>query len=111
MELCDYPAYQLVGMIRRKQVSAVEVLESALKRIGEVDGCPGQLDGNNQIEPDKIHSFITLTPERARSQAQKVDHAIAAGEDPGGLAGVPFTTKDIYCVKDTLTTGRVAHSF
>ena len=104
MELCDYPAYQLVGMIRRKQVSAVEVLESALKRIGEVDGCPGQLDGNNQIEPDKIHSFITLTPERARSQAQKVDHAIAAGEDPGGLAGVPFTTKDIYCVKDTLTT-------
>jgi aspartyl-tRNA(Asn)/glutamyl-tRNA(Gln) amidotransferase subunit A len=29
---------------------------------------------------------------------------LAAGEDPGVLAGVPFTVKDIFCVQDTLTT-------
>ncbi|MGB9673699.1 MAG: amidase [Anaerolineales bacterium] len=104
MDLCDYAAYHLAGMIRRKQVSAVEVLESALRRISEVDGIPGHLDGNNDEEPHKIHSFITVTPERARQQAQKVDRAIAAGENPGLLAGVPFTVKDIYCVKDTLST-------
>ena len=104
MDLCDYAAYHLAGMIRRKQISAVEVTESALQRIAQVDGISGHLDGNNDEEPDKIHSFITITPERARLQAQKVDQAIAAGENPGFLAGIPFTAKDIYCVKDTPST-------
>ncbi len=104
MDLCDYAAYHLVGMIRRKQVSAVEVVESALQRIADIDGTSGHLDGSNAKEPGKIHSFITITPEYARQQAQKVDRAIAAGENPGLLAGVPFTVKDIYCVKDTLST-------
>jgi aspartyl-tRNA(Asn)/glutamyl-tRNA(Gln) amidotransferase subunit A len=51
-----------------------------------------------------VHAFITLTPERARQQAQVVDRALAAGEDPGPLAGVPFTVKDIFCVEDTPST-------
>jgi aspartyl-tRNA(Asn)/glutamyl-tRNA(Gln) amidotransferase subunit A len=29
---------------------------------------------------------------------------LAAGEDPGPLAGIPVTVKDIFCVKDTLCT-------
>jgi len=43
MELCDLSAYQLASQVRQRQVSAVEVLESALKRIAEVDGRPGPL--------------------------------------------------------------------
>ena len=37
-------------------------------------------------------------------QAQAVDAALAEGKDPGPLAGVPFTVKDIFCVTDTPST-------
>ena len=51
-----------------------------------------------------MHAFITLTAERARAQAAEVDRKLAAGEDPGPLAGVPFTVKDIFCVEGTPST-------
>ncbi|MDD5468331.1 MAG: amidase family protein [Anaerolineales bacterium] len=105
MQLCDLPAYQLVEMIKRRQVSAVEVLESTLQRIQAVDGLPGSLAAEGgALETEKVHAFITLTAERARQQAEQVDEAIRAGEDPGPLAGVPFTVKDIFCVRDTPST-------
>ncbi|MFQ5617317.1 MAG: amidase, partial [Anaerolineales bacterium] len=47
---------------------------------------------------------ITLTPERARAQARAVDAKIAAGEDPGPLAGIPFTVKDIFCIEGVPST-------
>jgi aspartyl-tRNA(Asn)/glutamyl-tRNA(Gln) amidotransferase subunit A len=51
-----------------------------------------------------VHAFITLTAEQARQQAAEVDRKLAQGEDPGPLAGVPFTAKDIFCVQDTPST-------
>jgi aspartyl-tRNA(Asn)/glutamyl-tRNA(Gln) amidotransferase subunit A len=51
-----------------------------------------------------VHAFITPTPDRARAQAEEVDRKIAAGEEPGPLAGVPFTVKDIFCVQGTPST-------
>ena len=51
-----------------------------------------------------MHAFITRTPELARAQAEAIDKQIAAGEDPGPLAGIPFTVKDIFCVKGTPST-------
>lgn len=106
MELCDYPAHQLVEMIRRRQASAVEVLESTLERTAAVDGRPGSLEpGQPQAEDARrVHAFITLTPERARRQAEEVDRKLAAGEKLGPLAGVPFATKDIFCVRGTPST-------
>ncbi len=106
MELCDYPAHQLVQMIRRRQVSAVEILESALQRAAAVDGRPGSLDPGEPLLEDatRVHAFITLTSERARRQAEHVDRKLADGEDPGPLAGVPFTVKDIFCVQGTPST-------
>ena len=106
MELYGLPAYQIASMIRRKEVSAVEVLESALLRIAQVDGRPGSLEAGEISEEDqrKVHAFITLTAERARQQAQQVDRNLAEGEDPGLLAGVPVTVKDIFCVKGTPST-------
>jgi aspartyl-tRNA(Asn)/glutamyl-tRNA(Gln) amidotransferase subunit A len=68
MELCDLSAYQLAGMVRRREVSAHEVLDSALKRIQLVDGRPGSIEPGN-ITPDdkhKVHAFITHTAELAR---------------------------------------------
>jgi aspartyl-tRNA(Asn)/glutamyl-tRNA(Gln) amidotransferase subunit A len=106
MELCDLSAHELVELIRKGEVSAVEALESALKRVEAVDGRPGTLEPGDELPEDSqtVHAFITLTPERARAQAEAVDKKLAEGEIPGPLTGVPFTTKDIFTVKDTPST-------
>lgn len=106
MELCDLPAHRVADLVRTRQVSAVEVLESAFERTDAVDGRPGQLDAGELTTEDKrtVHAFITRTQDMARRQAERVDGMIAAGENPGPLAGVPITVKDIFTVKGALTT-------
>jgi aspartyl-tRNA(Asn)/glutamyl-tRNA(Gln) amidotransferase subunit A len=106
MEICDFSADELVGMLRQRKTSAVEILESSLHRIEAVDGRAGTLDAGPVTNEDakKVHAFITLTPERAMDQAREVDRKLAAGEDPGLLAGIPFTVKDIFCVRGTPST-------
>lgn len=103
MELCDLPAHELADRIRKREVSAVDALESALARIRAVDGEPGHLDGSRQ-DGDRVHAFITLIEDRARAQAKSVDGKISKGQDAGPLAGVPFTAKDIFTVKGVLST-------
>ena len=106
MELCDTPVSELVALLRKRSVSAVEVLESSLARIEAVDGRSGSLNAGALSADDraKVHAFITRTDERARAQAAAVDRKLAAGEEAGPLAGVPFTVKDIFCVKGTPST-------
>lgn len=106
MEICDIPAHLLVGLIHEREVSAVEATQSALQRITAVDGRPGSLENVPlQLEDEqKVHAFITLTAEEALQQAEAVDRRIAAGEEVGPLAGVPFTVKDIFCVQGTAST-------
>ncbi|MCB2178618.1 aspartyl/glutamyl-tRNA amidotransferase subunit A [bacterium] len=106
MELCDLSAYELAALIRKREVSAVEALESTLKRIRQVEGRNGSLDAGAITPEDekKVHAFITETEESARAQAEAVDKKIAEGEIPGPLAGVPYTAKDIFNVKGTRTT-------
>jgi aspartyl-tRNA(Asn)/glutamyl-tRNA(Gln) amidotransferase subunit A len=106
MELCDYSAHQLTTMLHQHQISAVEILESTLERIQSVDGRHGSLDTQEEIPEDaqKVHAFITQTTEQAYAQAKIIDQKFAKGEDPGLLAGIPFTVKDIFCVKGTPST-------
>ncbi len=106
MELCDYSVHQLTTMLHQHQVSAVEILESTLERIQSVDGRHGSLDIREEIPEDaqKVHAFITQTTEQAYAQAKIIDQKFAKGEDPGLLAGIPFTVKDIFCVKGTPST-------
>src|SRR5512133_581202 len=106
MDLCDLTALELTRLLHEKKTSAVEILESSLRRIGEVDGRSGSLDAG-EITPEdrsKVHALITLTEDIALEQAREVDRKLAAGEDAGPLAGVPFTVKDIFCVKNTPST-------
>jgi len=106
MQLCDTPAAELSGLLRKRAVSAMEILDSALARVEAVDGRPGTLEPGEISAEDKsrVHAFITHTAERARAQAAEVDRKLAAGEEPGPLAGIPFTVKDIFCVKGTPST-------
>jgi len=105
MTIIDQSAYAIAKKVRSGELSAVEVLETALERIAAVDGRPGSLDGGSNPEDEsKVHAFITLTKDRARKQAESVDARIKAGEDAGPLAGVPVTVKDIFCVRGTPST-------
>jgi len=106
MEPCDLNALDLTLLLRKKEISAMEIVDSCLKRVAAVDGRAGALENTGLTGEDKrkVHAFITLTDEHARAQAAQIDRAIGAGEDPGALAGVPFTVKDIFCVKDTPST-------
>jgi len=106
MSICDLSAIEIRKLLLRKELSAQEVLESCLERIQVVDGRPGALEPAAITPEDErcVHAFITLTTKMARAQAAAVDRKIASGEEPGLLAGIPFTVKDIFCVKDTPST-------
>src|SRR5512146_2287836 len=106
MELCDLSAHELAGLLRQRKASAVEILESTLARIAAVDGRPGTVEpGPSQPQdPERVHAFISFTEDRARAQAEAVDAQIAEGKDPGLLGGIPFTVKDIFCVRGTFST-------
>jgi len=106
MEFCDRNALELARLVRSRETSAVEVVKACLERVALVDGRPGSLEQAPLSDEDKkrVHAFITFTGEGALQQAVEIDRRLAAGEDPGALAGVPFTVKDIFCVAGTFST-------
>lgn len=106
MELIEYSAFELRQLLLDHKVSALEIAQAFLNRIAQVDGRSGTLDyGDLTLEDEsRVHSFITLTAERALEQAHRVDEKVATGQDPGALAGIPFTVKDIFCVEGVPAT-------
>ena len=105
MDLCDLSATQISDLLRKREVSAMEVLDACLDRIRKVDGRQGALDRvETEADARYVHAFITLTTEMARAQAETVDAKFARGEEPGLLAGIPCSVKDIFCVQGTPST-------
>jgi aspartyl-tRNA(Asn)/glutamyl-tRNA(Gln) amidotransferase subunit A len=114
-QLCDLSAREMASLVRKGEVSAVEVLESTQMRINAVEGRTASTQDykHDPADLDKVHAFITVTSDRARHQAEGIDAKISKGEDPGPLAGVPLAVKDIFCVKDTPSTAasRILENF
>jgi aspartyl-tRNA(Asn)/glutamyl-tRNA(Gln) amidotransferase subunit A len=54
-------------------------------------------------EPE-IHAFNLVTADAARVAADEIDRWVAAGDDPGPLAGVPIALKDNLCTRGVATT-------
>ncbi len=54
-------------------------------------------------EPD-VHAFNLVLADEARAAAGEVDRRVAAGEDPGPLAGVPVALKDNLATRGIPTT-------
>jgi aspartyl-tRNA(Asn)/glutamyl-tRNA(Gln) amidotransferase subunit A len=61
------------------------------------------LDAISGREPD-IHAFNVVLADVARGAADAVDAAVARGDDPGPLAGVPLALKDNMCTHGLPTT-------
>jgi len=106
MELCDFPAHTLVARLKAREISAVEILASTFQRIDAVDGrAPSTAPYTAQADDAlKVHAYISLQRERALERARTIDAQLARGEDPGPLAGVPLSIKDIFCVEGVPST-------
>lgn len=55
-------------------------------------------------ENPRTNAYLRLCEERALEQARRVDQALARGEDPGPLAGVPVAVKDVIVTRGVTTT-------
>ena len=77
--LYEWSVEQITAAIQRRELSAREVIEAALAR----------LDAVNPL----INAVVIEMPEQALAAADRVDQAIARGDNPGILAGVPVTVK------------------
>jgi aspartyl-tRNA(Asn)/glutamyl-tRNA(Gln) amidotransferase subunit A len=83
-------ADEIARAVRAEERSAVEVTEQYLDAIAAGD--------------DTIHAFNLVMADHAREAAQAIDRRVAAGEDPGHLAGVPVALKDNLCTRGVPTT-------
>lgn len=79
MEIHGWTAEETTRRIRAREVSAAEVTEAALARMAAVNGA--------------INAVVQPLEAEARAAAAAVDAALARGEEPGLLAGVPVTVK------------------
>ena len=52
----------------------------------------------------ELNAYLTLSPERAYQQADRVDAAIARGDELPALAGVPMAIKDVISTQGIRTT-------
>src|SRR6185437_12780827 len=52
----------------------------------------------------ELNAYLTLSPERAYAQADRIDASVARGEDLPPLAGVPMAIKDVISTRGVRTT-------
>ncbi|MCH7701133.1 MAG: amidase, partial [Planctomycetes bacterium] len=84
------PVTELAALVRRRQVSSVELTRLYLKRLRRYDPL--------------LHCVISYTEEEALRQAQRADREIAAGRYRGPLHGIPWGAKDLLSVAGQRTT-------
>ncbi len=78
-ELWRLSAGEIAERVRQRKLSAREVTQAALARLAAVN--------------PKINAVVAEMPEEALAAAGMIDAAIARGDNPGLLAGVPITIK------------------
>ncbi|MCC6959810.1 MAG: amidase, partial [Dehalococcoidia bacterium] len=89
-ELCFLTATELAARIRRRELSAREVLEAHLAQIERVNPA--------------VNAIVTLTAEQAMRDAAAADNALARGATPAPLHGLPVAHKDLFETAGVRTT-------
>ncbi len=83
-------ALELAGSIRSGARSARAVVDEHLAVVA--------------AREDELHACNLVTDDAARVEADAIDAAVARGEDPGPLTGVPIVLKDNLCTRGVPTT-------
>lgn len=98
MELFALTIHELQALLARREASAVELTTAVLDRIAAVDG--------------KVNAYITVARQQALQQAAAADGLLREGTG-GPLCGIPFSIKDVLCIKGMRTTcgSRMLESF
>ncbi|WP_366655456.1 amidase family protein [Fodinicurvata sp. EGI_FJ10296] len=94
--LCTLDAVTLRGLIGRKEISPVEVLESFLAQ-------------RDRLNP-AVNAMVAQNDEVSRAEAKAAERAVLAGDRLGPLHGLPIGIKDLTATKDLVTTyGSLVH--
>lgn len=88
MELYSLTVEGARSAIDRGEISCLELLDAVFERIDAVEG--------------KIHSYVTITRESARQQAERMEKFTPEGSNI--LSGIPLAIKDNICTKGIRTT-------
>jgi aspartyl-tRNA(Asn)/glutamyl-tRNA(Gln) amidotransferase subunit A len=90
VELFQKTIHDLHEMLKKKEVSSVEITKSVFERIEKVEG--------------RIKSYITITKESALKEAEAADEIIKNGNEIAPLTGIPLAIKDLLCVEGVEAT-------
>jgi len=82
-------ASALSASVRAGELLAASIVEDLFQQIAATQG--------------QLNAFTLVTTERARQKAQEIDALVAAGKDPGPLAGVPFSIKNLFNIAGEVT--------
>ena len=80
-ELCFTPATELAAAIRTRQLSPVELIDTVLTRIDDLN--------------PTLNAFLAIDHEGARAAARQAEAAVMRGDDLGLLHGLPVSIKDL----------------
>ena len=89
-ELHYLTIHQAADLIRKRELSPVELTRACLERIEQTD--------------DRLHSFILLMADDALRQARVAESEILSGNYRGSMHGIPFALKDLYDTAGVRTT-------
>jgi aspartyl-tRNA(Asn)/glutamyl-tRNA(Gln) amidotransferase subunit A len=79
-------------LIARGELSPVDLVEASLARIDAID--------------DRLCSFVTVTADKARSEARKAEAEIMRQGPRGPMHGIPYGLKDVFETAGVRTTGQ-----
>jgi aspartyl-tRNA(Asn)/glutamyl-tRNA(Gln) amidotransferase subunit A len=89
-ELAFLSIDEAASLLRRKEVSPVDLVDASLARI-------------ERWNPE-LHAFLTILAEPARRRAKLAEKEILSGSDRGALHGIPISLKDNYYTRGIRTT-------
>jgi aspartyl-tRNA(Asn)/glutamyl-tRNA(Gln) amidotransferase subunit A len=89
LALHELTIHQAQNLLRRGEISSVELTEAVLRHIEAVDG--------------QVQAYLRTTPKAALESARVADRRRSEGEDTP-LLGIPLAIKDVLCTQGLETT-------